>query len=117
MAIYRYDGITIQAKYVNDLLAIKEGKPISEIKTIWRGKLSELVETLVEEFLSIENYSRIARSWLNAPVYDANLLEEGMHLTRGIKVSLARIEELLEALSVISQKYGGGEFPIDDREV
>ena len=117
MAIYRCDGVTLQAKYVNDLPSIKEGKPVEEIKTIWRGKLSELVDALVEEFLSIENYSRIARSWLNAPVYDANLLEEGMQLTKGIKISLARIEELLEALNVVSQKYNGGEFPIDDREV
>ena len=117
MAIYRCDGVTLQARYVNDLPSIKEGKPVEEIKTIWRGKLSELVDALVEEFSCIENYSRIARSWLNAPVYDANLLEEGLQLTRGIRRNLERIEELLEGLTLISEKYNGGEFNIDDREV
>jgi len=116
MAIYLCDGNIVQAKNANELFA-RRNEETREVKTIWRGKLSELVDALVEEFLSIENYSRIARSWLNAPVYDANLLEEGMQLTKGIKISLARIEELLEALNVVSQKYNGGEFPIDDREV
>jgi hypothetical protein len=116
MAIYLCDGNVVQAKNANELFA-RRNEETREVKTIWRGKLSEMVEAVVEEFGSIETYARIARSWLNAPVYDGNLLEEGLQLTRGIRRNLERIEELLEGLTLISEKYKGGEFNIDDREV
>jgi len=116
MAIYLCDGEVIQAKSANELFA-KRKEETKEVKTIWRGKLSEMVEAVVEEFGSIETYARIARSWLNAPVYDGNLLEEGLQLTRGIRKNLERIEELLEGLTLISERYSGKEFDIDDREI
>jgi len=116
MAIYLCDGEVIQAKNANELLA-RRNENTKEVKTIWKGKLSELVEAIVEEFSSIEAYARIGRSWLNAPVYDGNLLEEGLQLTRGIRKNLERIEELFKGLTLISEKYNGKEFNIDDREI
>jgi hypothetical protein len=121
MAVYKCNGELIRAKNVNSAI---EGKEVKEIKTVWSGKLSDLVTALVGEFESISIYGRLGGYRLDEFTYGYELIEEGLAIIKAIRRNLERAEELLQTLKLAIDTHGHPEtgsvsfaLKIDDREV
>jgi len=121
MAVYKCNDEFVRAENVTS--AIK-GKDVKEIKTVWSGKLSDLVTALVGEFVSISIYGRLGGYRLDQFIYSHELIEEGLAITEAIKRNLERAEELLQTLKLAITTHGHLEtgsvdsvLKIDDREV
>ncbi len=117
MPIYSYDGTMDCAECVNELDVLKKGERIRNIKTVWSGKLTDLVVALVGEFSSIEAYGRLGSIHADSFVYDATRISDLLDLCLAIERNVKRARELLDALDFISQSKGKRQFEITDEEV
>jgi len=118
MPVYSYNGTMDYAECVNELDVFKRGKRVKEIKTLWSGKLTDLVTALVGEFSSIEGYGRIASHYADSFTYDDVRISDLLDLVLAIERNLQRARELLETLDYVYHEIKGKKpFEITDEEV
>ncbi len=118
MPVYSYNGKIDCAECVNELQVLKEGEKVKSIKTLWSGKLTDLVVALVGEFSSIESYGRIGSYYADSFTYDDDRISDLLDLTAAIERNLQRARELLETLDYVYHEIKGKKpFKITDEEV
>jgi hypothetical protein len=118
MPVYGYNGdIVDYAECVNELEVLKEGRRIKEIKTLWSGKLTDLVVALVGEFSSIESYGRIGSNLADSFSYNDEKISDLNELLVAVERNIKRARELLDTLNFVYQMKGNQILEITDEEV